>query len=234
MATVHRHGGDAPAQVAALARALKAAPRRAETHYQIGRLFLEVGPLERAIATLELAASLDPRDEEIRAYVASSRVTAGDFVGAEAALEGPIHGAAQYLYPLVRSRKRLWERSTTPSPAVAEGRARVYSELVGAALRGSQPSAAAEVDFLRAKTRPGFTEQLVAELRFAIGDVEAGVGYATRSVDAGMMDLVWFECCPLLDVARAHPAWAGLEARVAERAQLVRDALAREGLSTAD
>ncbi len=230
MATVQRHGRDAVGQIASLARALRVAPLQAEAHYQLARLLLEVGPIELAISKLELAASLDTRNDEIRAYLALARLSAGDSLGAEAALHEDTDGSAKHLFPVMRWRKRLWERRSGASSLAPAARGRVYTQLVDDALAGRPPSAVAEAELERAIPRPGLVPQLLAELRFAMGDVEAGVAYATKSVDAGLTDLVWFGACPLLEAAREHPAWAGLEGRVAERAKVVRDALAREGL----
>ena len=233
MATLHRHEGDPLRQIAALARALAAAPRQVEAHHQLGRIWLEVGPLDRAVLALELAASLDPANEEICANLAASRYFSGDSSAADAMLNSDVRGpAAQQLFPFIRARMRLWGRTSEPNIETTLSAPRMYLELVDCAIRQGPLLAAAEADFARAMRRPGLGEQLLAELHFAKREVEAGVAYARKSVEAGLMDLVWFDACPLLLEAREHADWAALRARVVERADGVREAIAREGIPT--
>jgi serine/threonine-protein kinase len=231
MATLHRHEGETLRQIAALARALEVAPRQAEAHAQIGRLLLEVGPLGQALPRLELAASVDPADDEARAHLAWARFVAGDAAAAEAKLAMKAEGgsAPLVILALVRARMQLW-LGAPASSVEADRAAGTYIELVHEALAESRLSPAAESAFTQSERPVTLKEQLLAEVCLAIRDVDAAVTHATKAVDAGLMDLVWFDGCPLIDAARAHPAWPALRARTAERADAAREAIAREGL----
>lgn len=67
--------------------------------------------------------------------------------------------------------------------------------------------------------------QLVAEVAGFAGDVDIGLDAVTRSVDCGLIDLLWLERCPLLDSMRESRRFKELSARVTERAHAAYDAL---------
>jgi serine/threonine-protein kinase len=231
LATVHRHEGDPARQVAALARALELAPRQVEAHYQLGRILMEVGPLERALSRLAYASSLSPGDDDVTLHWGLAQLLAGDAGAADATYTAVAKsGSGHYLVPVARSRHRLWTRGPELPRGDDHAHDDPYPEMVATALREGRLSPAVEAKFLGGKRPARLSRQLLAEIHFAIGDVEAGVADTSSAVAAGLLDIVWFERCPLLEAARTHPAWEALRARAAERASAVRAAIARETL----
>jgi serine/threonine-protein kinase len=65
--------------------------------------------------------------------------------------------------------------------------------------------------------------QVRAEMLETAGD-PAAIDSVVGAVDEGLLDLTWMDRCPVLTTTRADARFAGLRARVADRARHVLDA----------
>jgi hypothetical protein len=125
---------------------------------------------------------------------------------------------------------RLWTRGRTPKVEPTTPGGRALSALAEAVLAGAPLAPELESDLARAIPRPGLVEQNLADIHLVAGDRETALRHATRSLDEGYVDVVWFESCPLLADVRDVPAWKALHERALDRAAPTREALSRTGL----
>ena len=72
--------------------------------------------------------------------------------------------------------------------------------------------------------RRSFFYQLDAEFSAYLGERERALASIGRSVEAGMLDLVWLERCPLLASLRDDPRYAAAHAELGRRAAVVLEA----------
>lgn len=73
--------------------------------------------------------------------------------------------------------------------------------------------------------RSVFLRQIAAEVAALLGEHDAAVLAVQSSVEAGLIDRLWLERCPLLDALRDNPRFAEASLRVGARCDRVLDAL---------
>jgi serine/threonine protein kinase/tetratricopeptide (TPR) repeat protein len=237
LATVHEHDGDVAARARALRGALACGPRSALAHHGLGRWLAEVGPLTGAIAHLEQAVEAAPDFTDSLGYLAMAYFLAGDPRGVEAITRGFELRADHAMWIGTCARNALCRRLPAMPFAVPEGSngpfryARVISELLaGETTHAGAIVRVAEVEGTLPARFRAFVQQLTAEVAGHGHMIDACLRALARSADAGLIDVVWLDRCPLLDAARASPDFAAVRARVAERAHAIRSTLAHERL----
>jgi serine/threonine protein kinase len=238
LASARHMGGDAPGAVRALRAALSRAPGLAHAQEVLGRILLEVGEIDEAAARLQTALSIDftvlsPRWELVRMHGLLR-----EWSRADALLDLPAEGqGGRVMKFLFRSRLGLWrgkdhpdlgapppmgpefaayaDRDAFRKMLVTRELADTYRDSLEASVRTAEPGS----------RRRAFFAQLNAEILAYVFEVDGALACVKEAVDAGLLDLLWMDRCPVLDPVRADARFAPLRAQVDERAQRVRAAL---------
>jgi len=235
-ASVDFQQGDLAAAIKDARRALSLAPMLADAHELLGRILCETGPPDEGIYHMRCAAELGPGFRS--AYAATLRVheLLGNRAEADRIADEIIardEGGAGWI---VLARVVLWRadearaRSLFEHPVIESGKAPSAREILRLVFEPETvPSAgkliAASLGTVGASWRmPVFLEQARTEFSAAKGRLDDALAALAASVDAGLIDLVWIDGCPLLRPLRADARFAPLRARVFERVALVRAA----------
>ena len=220
-----------------LGRALSLSPGVAEAHELLGRMQVEVGPVDAGIAAFRRAHELDPMLDAVTVELARTLGLLGRWDEAERALDQLTAGSA-LLRVSTLARFALWGRDLQPVLDHAE---LLRSETVpGPAqfalatlevLAGGVVPAEMKAGFENAAGLPGrparyrvLIHQLGAELCATANDTDA-LFWLERAADSGLSDLLWLERAPSLRSMRKEPRYREVFARVADRALVVRSAL---------
>jgi serine/threonine-protein kinase len=220
---------DDPAGAAgALRRALEAAPSLAAAHDLAGRILVEVGVLGEGVSHLERASWLDPSAKATVVDLARGLLFQGAAARFEALLRSLKDDPAM-ISILAYTRLTMWKgervHDAVACPPAGNALALFSLESMWRILDTGEVSAddAARLDEIIAGAPPGsrprrlFLQLKVEQLCFA-GRVDDADRALPDVVDAGLLDLAWMDRCPLLAPLRPLPAFAGLRARVADRA----------------
>jgi len=228
LATVRWVEYDHAGMIRALRGALDASPSLARAYDLLGRVFLEHGAIEAALAFFERARLLDPTTTELAWETARAYALLGRWDECDAALE---LGAAAAPGPraMFMARYALWRGTRDPSwdtpldertrtiPGMVFGllRSIVRVESMDPTLADALPSAPAKQRNLRT-----LLDQIRAEALLALGRDEAALALIEELVQNGFVDLAWMDHMPLLArVRESDPRWAVLRARVAANAE---------------
>ena len=242
LTTVQTSRGNAVGAAIELRRAFAIAPDDADVQEMLGRLRIEIGPLETAIEHLRTALLLEPRSAEARHTLARAYALRGDDEACVATL-GPVPTEPGERVPhlLVASRLAMWSRDPKRiaelGPAVAALDFDVKAKVVAAGLLRLGANGGLtdhERDYL-ARAFPSdsntgqrlaaFHAQLRAEIFLVCGEIDDAIG-AIRDADAnGLVDLMWLDHCPLLASIREHRDLLPIRRSTTLRASRVRDVL---------
>ena len=197
--------------VATLRAALEREPEYAEAHELLGRIFMELGPLKRAIEHLEHALDYNPYLYRGLWDLMRGYGLAGDWEKvveiAELEIDSPHQRVARAMTAL---RLRLWREETALERIVEAERAELEGPLrtmlrvveTGEFGDGTREAYAEMVVEEPSSRRKILMCQAGAEMALRDGDVELGLDYLDRAIDAGLTDRVWLRHCPLLDAVR--------------------------------
>jgi serine/threonine-protein kinase len=234
---------DLPAAIRDARRALVYSPMLADAHELIGRILTETGPADKALVHLQTAAETEPelrgaRARMLRVHELLGRRAEADLVAEEIIAR---HDGGPGWTVLARAvfwrRDEARARSLFEHAVIQSGGAPAARELFRAVFEpATTPSAgklvAASLSAVGASWRmPVFLEQARAEFFAAKGRVEDALAALTSSVDAGLVDLLWLDRCPVLDGVRGDARFAPLRARVGGKAESVHAALADPDLT---
>ncbi len=232
--------GEFASAAAHAARASRRAPFLAEAHALIGRMRVEVGPVHDGIAALDRALALDPALRAARYDRARSYALLGDDEAAASLLADRDAIDVQPKATLA-ARLAMWRSDPArwlPSlPALDESHAAAQRELFGVLLASMRERAVSpeSATMLRAVVSsvasPRFRPlllQISSELYAYCGEDSASLDHIALALQAGLIDLVWLDLCPVLDRVRTTPRFAELRAALESHARPIRDALARE------
>lgn len=231
--------GEARVAAELAARAVARAPLLPETHELVGRILLETGPMDVGVASLERAHALDPLAEAPIGELVRARALQGDFDGAYALLLEHPPAAGVVTRAALIARCALWSRSAEPwfgllpplddadkmSAAPAAIAMRTVFE------RGQVHPAhdATMCELLADRSRPArfvsLISQIATEIHAFAGDLDTAIERLRAGVDAGLLDLVWMDHCPVLAQLREDPRFGELRSAVEARALAARAAL---------
>ncbi|MBX3130639.1 MAG: protein kinase [Polyangiaceae bacterium] len=227
--------GDFAAAFPLVMRALAKAPALVEAHELRGRILVETGPVERGLESLERALFLDPSLENIaieRARVLGMVGRAPEAEGVLLASSDTSHSVAMTLVARflawglpIQTSLDVVRRELASGPAAGP---RMLLAFALDVLEQGRVSPEAQQTLHRIADTPGrpprgraFMYQILTELHLAVGEIDAAMDALSLAVDAGFIDWVWCERCPLLERAHAHPRFATLARRIRERAEVV-------------
>jgi len=232
-------GGDPPGAVRAVRTALSRAPGLAHAQELLGRILLEVGEVDEAAVRLRTALSIDPsvlspRWELVRMHGLLREWTHADALLALPA-EGPSGRMSKFLY---RSRFSVWRGEDHPDlddpPPLGpefgalsrrdEFREMVRTRELGDAFREALENAAQAAD--PGSRRRVLFCQLNAEIFGYAFEVDSAIASVKDAVDAGLLDGLWMDRCPVLDAVRKDARFEPLRAEVEARGRRVRSAFA--------
>jgi eukaryotic-like serine/threonine-protein kinase len=217
----------------ALTRALELAPTSAFAHESIGGLMCEAGRAEDGIRHLELAVELDPGAK--LAFVSLARVHElhGRSDRADACLAAARGLMTRFEMAVVGSFARIagWRRDFDAIRRVREearslpGVTPVF-ELMAAALLGEGEANTLEAQMAMITERAGprfrtLGEQLAAEAFALREDVPRTMAAIQRAVDGTLVDIVWLDRCPGLELVRDLPEFTNARATVRARAEAI-------------
>jgi tetratricopeptide (TPR) repeat protein len=227
-------------QAARLAkRALARSPLLPEAHELVGRVLLEVGPLEQGISMMERAHSLDPLDESPIMELARGYALMGDFERLRRFLESnpPQRGMVSRApliarYGIWSGRPQEWFTLLPSLDSVELLSPQTLALVAKEVVETGQLAPRFEALLLHLETtseRPArlrvLLGQIGAEFHAYLGNDDAALPHVENAVHAGLIDLSWLERCPLFTRLRELPRFSELSDGVRERAQAIRRAL---------
>ena len=227
--------GDYLAAADHVATAIARAPYLPEAYELLGRLRLEVGPLDEGIAATERALRLDPLLVSSRLELARGLGLRGDFEAALTLVATAPDGDRAARGPFV-ARLLSWSREPArwaahlPPMMPMIGTGGLIEAVVAMLLAGSIDRTVHD-RFLALATpdRPVrfrvLMLQLAAEFSAYAGDPPAALERIREAIDLGLIDLMWLDHCPHFTALKEHERFAGLRARLEARATAIRDVL---------
>jgi serine/threonine-protein kinase len=237
LASVYLNMGELGPAVRELRRALVLAPGLVEAHDNLARILIEAGFLEEGIRHLRMGLAIQPTLIVLHWELARTHALLGRWEEV-ARLRELRHDPASDEHAgswFIQLRFAMWRGDTERMSELLESIPHhdfVKGEAIQALSRKDRPSPESLAQLSPFGNTPGpgrrraFTMQIRAEIAAYVSDFEAALKYLTDSVDAGMFDLAWFDRCPLLAPLRQDPRFLVQRARVLERIQPVREALA--------
>ncbi|HUS67619.1 MAG TPA: protein kinase [Kofleriaceae bacterium] len=239
LAQVHFALGNFVDAATHVVRARRQAPLLPEAHAQLGRLLIEVGPLDRAMVTLERAIALDPELQAARVDRARGAAFRGDFEPARRL-------AAEHGTPAISTQASLVARFALWDGDLASWEPYI-PPITGADLLSRGALITAVLGVLRERTiPPQFDErlqailattasprfrtllhQVAAELNAYCGNTVRALEAVAAAIQAGLIDLMWLDHCPALSALRSTARFAELRAALDERTAPIRAALER-------
>jgi serine/threonine-protein kinase len=221
-----------------LREAIRIAPSSSDVSEIYGRMLLEAGAPERAVGILGAVAALDPIDMG-RSDLLRGRALLGDWSAFEGVLATePAPGADANTHFFQLARLSMWRRDATAAAAV---RRMVLPVQFGLRDEVLGVLDLVETDELprdmvptleqwgrivgRARRRPIYLRQLVAEAYAFVGDETNAVRAMAEGDALGLIDVTWVDRCPLFDAMRTAPLFVAVRDRVAARARQTLDVL---------
>jgi serine/threonine-protein kinase len=222
-----------------LREALRIAPSSPDVAELYGRMLLEAGHPERAVAILGAAAALEPSVDFSSGDLLRGRAFIGDWSAYEASVERePKNEAQTNLHFFLMARLASWRRDRAGAAALRRHVERRDFPLRGEVLgilemveTGTLP-AGTEATLLqwgrlvgRAKRRPMFLRQIAAEMLAYVGRDESALRMTVEADALGLIDVTWMDRCPLFASIRSSPEFVAVRDRVAARAREAMDVL---------
>jgi serine/threonine-protein kinase len=222
-----------------LREALRIAPSSPDVAELYGRMLLEAGYPERAVAILGAAAALEPSVDLSSGDLLRGRAFIGDWSAYEASVERePKNEAQTNLHFFLMARLASWRRDRAGAAALRRHVERrdfpLRSEVLGMlemVETGTLP-AGTEATLLqwgrlvgRAKRRPMFLRQIAAEMLAFVGRDDGALHMTVEADALGLIDVTWMDRCPLFASMRSSPEFVAVRDRVATRAREAMDVL---------
>ena len=224
--------GELRASVRAYQDALARSPLIAEAHLSLGRLLTETGHVEEGMRRFDVAIRLDP--SSVWSYLDRARVYAllGDRKRAEAEFAKASTIGGPFAVVLILMRCAVWwndkelllAAAKTIEDAKTGGAFEAAPPLLRAYAAGVHlPQTQAIFDRLEASARAAprhrvMMFQIACEHWAGMGSREEALVALERAAELPLVDLLWLDRCPTLDVLRADPRFALVRAIVAARA----------------
>ena len=220
--------------IATLRAAIEREPDFAEAHELLGRIFLEIGPLERGIEQLETAVELNPFLPRPKLDLMRGYALRGDWDGVVEIAREPFDSQHNKIFQaLSAGRLSIWNPDLGLGKLAEEKRELVeQSELANSTSvlevgefdesvqRGLEAYAQDRAERSR---RRSVYYQIGAELAVDSDRIDAAYDLMDKSIDAGLTDIVWLRHCPLFDDLRSEPEFIRRMERVRGRVEAVRE-----------
>ncbi len=229
-AFVHFYANETPDGARLLRRTVESVPGFAQAQGLLGSLLLEAGVLDEALVHLEAARSIDPT--QYASELARAYVYAGRRDDAIALLQSA--GERQLYVQTAIARYAMWRgetyRITAEIPPDLPAGMSDYFHVAkqiheGKPLTQEQRNAVAH-GMETANPRLKATRcQFISEFLVFLGEHDRAVEIIGTGVDAGLLDMLWMEQCPLLAPLRGRPEFQGYAKIVGARARAIVDAV---------
>jgi serine/threonine-protein kinase len=225
--SVHMNAGDPIASARALREGVAHAPKSAQLQEMLGRILLEIGDARQAISRLEAALSFDPTAVAPEFELARAHALLGDWAKCDEILTRPSLNAGTGA--ISRARFALWRALPPPVPpdaTPANSYQRLWCQILTTrALDEGQRAFMNERTTTAAGRLRALFWQRNAEVLAFVGEHEAALRAVFGAIDAGLIDILWVDRCPLLADLRTDPRWAELRTRVVERVRPIAEVL---------
>jgi eukaryotic-like serine/threonine-protein kinase len=225
--------GDNPAAARALRSAVSQSPGLAEAHAVLGRMLCEAGDVEEGLRRLDAAATLDPDAPLVLPDFGRIYALLGQWDRAEEDL-ARLQKLGGMSHWTLRSRLALWRRDSAAADTYLaqlpddDGTLRLPRMLLEILRTGRIPAEMLDLEKMErglgGVRRRAFMLQLRAEIFGCLNDQEQVLFSIAGSVEAGLIDRLWLERCPLFEQARRDPRYAPLHATVSRRAEAILEA----------
>ncbi|MDB4955454.1 MAG: serine/threonine protein kinase [Myxococcales bacterium] len=237
-AQYHFNRGDFERGGRDLGTALLRAPMLAQAHELAGKILVEIEGAAQARTHFETAVGLDPgRGQIISSELARLDALEGNWSSADARiailLADPDPSIGQ-LAAIFHARLAGWRgdlRSMAESarrfaPRMAEGSAKLVEIVISAMSGGLEQQSWEAMNHLAGQTELPVRQQLmglqlIAEAGAAINNRELAVSSLERAAHLGLMDIVWFDGCPLFMSMVEDRRFMTARTQVARRASAV-------------
>lgn len=215
-------------------RALELAPGYVDAQILVGKVLMELGPLDEAIRHLEAAHTNDPNAFNARWELARARALQRNWIEVDALLSLPVDEADhRFMRGIARARTDMWrdDPQWLDAPEVDLDRdenLRFYVPAARHIVRTGEmfPGHELMVGTLRSfvashrRTAP-VAFQHAAEFFTRAGRLEEAREMLAGSVSGGLVDLMWLRHCPLLDAHRDDSTFADALAVVEKRVEAI-------------
>lgn len=231
LAWLYLNGGDHQGAAQSLRRALRSAPGLADAHDLAGQLLLEIGETHDGMSMLKAAMALEPRLTHSRRHFARVYALTGSVDDALAELDPlltmPEHMSAAWM---VLCRILMWHRmadkaleyltllQTTDFVMRTRVKAILYMVAgrppVMSMLFDVEGSARSVNDSFRIRS---FLHQLCTEMFLLVNDEDRAMYHLQQADQSMLLDLLWFEHCPLLKQLSERPEFERIHRRFQDR-----------------
>ncbi len=228
--------GDYRTAARSLSRALKIAPTFAEAHDYLGRLQCEAGRAKQGIDHIRLAQDLDPTLLSGYFDVCRHLALRGDWDGYQRSMrefKRKLKASGSTAPILMELRVAGWRRDAGEITRCREeiktlpnsmGNRAMMFLAVGLSDEEFPDEMLRYLDEDRGKLNPRLETimlQVTAEVMAFRGQLDDAMEYVTRAADNVLVDIDWYDSCPLLDPLRARPEFIANRAKVKARAELI-------------
>ena len=225
--SAHMNAGDPVASAKALRAGVAHAPKSAQLQEMLGRLLLELGDARQAISRLEAALLFDPTSVAPEFELARAHALLGEWAKCDEILARPSLNAGTGA--ISRARFALWRKA--PAPVAPEATPpssyqRLWAQVLTVPRLDDEQRAFMSERTTTAKGRlRALFLQRNAEVFAFVGDTEAAMTAVSEAFDAGLIDILWIDRCPLFAEMQVDTRWSPLRDRVMERIRPIADTL---------
>lgn len=238
LATVQIQSGEPAGALREAKLAVTKGPGLAEAHWLLGRILCEVGKADDGVRHLEVAMTLDPSLELSRRDLARVYALLGEWDKSDRYLAFNERAMEDPGLWIDRSRLTLWRRDAALAarhlsempPNLERGAiARLLFTMVadgGKTVPYDDPMVRGTFGAMQSGTgrRHAFFAQVDAELAVFLGLNDRAIEAIRRAIDAGLIDILWLDRCPLFEEIRKTFLFRVERTRLAERASQILNA----------
>jgi eukaryotic-like serine/threonine-protein kinase len=236
---LHLHHGDPVGAVREFRTTISLSPSMAEAHAFLGELLTEIGRVPEGILRLDTASRIDPtlnhptgprrrlaalfKDWDLAyaptAHIPPAQTPLGHLLTLRiAAYRGDLDSVARIAeqvaaMPADPYGMKDWVEAQIDSYLRRRPMAEIYEVL-------NRPGQSGSVSLRRLANQ----YQTTAEVAGFAGDHDMVIDAIGKSLDVGLVDLLWFDHCPFLDELRGDARFTALRDRLQERAYAAFDA----------
>ncbi len=230
------HVGDPARAARAFRTAITCSPYLAEPHEGLGRMLLEAGFLDDALARIDDALAIAPQLSSVRWEIARAHALEDNWMIHDELIERLRRESDR---PIARFRYAMWRDDRAGmvearggwTPTTNRFEPNLMKLMFGTVLDETwERDKSSLMDEVlggpnKTKRRRAFLSQFLSEIAGRFGDVAACLELMTAAVDNDLFDLHWFERVRPIAAARDTPEGHRLHAIVKQRADSILDAM---------